>query len=92
MVIISDTHGHHDKLTSFLPEGDILIHLGDFCNRGSTSDAMDFADWVTKMAAIPSNQKHPPKHGVGFGVRVSEIKRSKSNYLVNIFVSHRVVP
>ena len=24
--------------------------------------------------------------GVGFGVRVSEIKRSKSNYLVNIFV------
>ena len=30
--------------------------------------------------------------GVGFGVRVSEIKRSKSNYLVNIFVSHRVVP
>ena len=30
--------------------------------------------------------------GVGFGVRVSTIKRSKSNYLVNIFVSHRVVP
>ena len=28
----------------------------------------------------------------GFGVRVSTIKRSKSNYLVNIFVSHRVVP
>ena len=28
----------------------------------------------------------------GFCVRVSEIKRSKSNYLVNIFVSHRVVP
>ncbi|CAJ1945146.1 unnamed protein product [Cylindrotheca closterium] len=57
LVIISDTHGHHKKLTSILPKGDILIHLGDFCNKGSASDALEFANWITKMAAIPSNQK-----------------------------------
>jgi predicted phosphodiesterase len=81
LVIISDTHGHHNKLTSLLPEGDILIHLGDFCNRGSTSDAMDFADWVTKMAAIPSNQKHPPKHALYEEIIVLEGNHDRSRKL-----------
>jgi len=62
LVIISDTHGYHKRLTSSLPEGDILIHLGDFCNKGSTSDALGFANWVTTIAAIPSNQQHSPQH------------------------------
>ena len=28
VVCISDTHGHHEKLD--LPEGDLIIHSGDF--------------------------------------------------------------
>ncbi len=30
MVVISDTHGKHDRPQ--LPEGDVLIHCGDFCH------------------------------------------------------------
>ena len=33
LVIISDTHGHHEKLAP-LPAGDVLIHAGDFTYFG----------------------------------------------------------
>jgi Icc-related predicted phosphoesterase len=33
LVIVSDTHGRHDLIDS-LPEGDVLIHAGDFMNSG----------------------------------------------------------
>jgi len=34
LVIISDTHGQHDQIKD-MPEGDILIHAGDFMNSGT---------------------------------------------------------
>jgi 3',5'-cyclic AMP phosphodiesterase CpdA len=55
LVVISDTHGYHHHLTPLLPDGDILIHLGDFCNKGSTDDALNFTEWITKQA----NTKYP---------------------------------
>jgi len=33
-VVISDTHNLHQKLT--IPSGDVLIHCGDFTNKGSS--------------------------------------------------------
>jgi hypothetical protein len=33
LVVLSDTHGLHDRIES-LPEGDILVHAGDFMNSG----------------------------------------------------------
>lgn len=42
-VTISDTHGKHRALN--LPDGDVLIHAGDFCHYGSESDLHDFLDW-----------------------------------------------
>lgn len=36
-VAISDTHGLHDKPASVLhdlPDGDVLLHAGDFSNKG----------------------------------------------------------
>lgn len=59
LVIISDTHGYHRRLTESLPEGDILIHLGDFCNKGSPSDALDFSMWITELATNSDLKKHP---------------------------------
>eukprot|EP00980_Cylindrotheca_fusiformis_P001243 scaffold332_cov117-Cylindrotheca_fusiformis.AAC.3 len=50
MVVLSDTHGHHHHMTSRMPDGNILIHLGDFCNKGSKDDALDFAEWITNQA------------------------------------------
>jgi len=44
IVIISDTHGMHDKLA--IPEGDILIHAGDMCNAGKLREVVEFNDWI----------------------------------------------
>lgn len=44
LICISDTHGRHRKLD--LPEGDILIHAGDFTSHGTENNVRDFADWL----------------------------------------------
>jgi Icc-related predicted phosphoesterase len=44
IVIISDTHERHDKIT--LPEGDMLIHCGDFTFQGVSYKVQDFANWM----------------------------------------------
>ena len=46
-VAISDTHGCHRHLD--LPAGDVLIHAGDVCDRGSQSQTDDFFDWFAKL-------------------------------------------
>lgn len=50
VVCISDTHGQHWKLnnpdgTSRLPEGDVLVHAGDFTSQGSIHETHDFLEW-----------------------------------------------
>jgi len=50
LVVISDTHGSHDMLTPMLPEGDILLHCGDFCNRGSKESAVQFVEWFSGLS------------------------------------------
>jgi Icc-related predicted phosphoesterase len=44
IVTISDTHTHHRKVE--LPEGDILIHAGDFTSRGRGNEVIDFFYWL----------------------------------------------
>lgn len=44
LVLISDTHGKHDKIE--LPAGDILIHSGDITRYGGSDELRDFANWV----------------------------------------------
>ncbi len=51
IVVISDTHGNHDF---HVPEGDILIHAGDFTRRG-TMDELRLFD------AFLRRQPHPHK-------------------------------
>ena len=47
VVCISDTHGLHRGLD--LPQGDILIHAGDFTRHGSLQDAEDFNAWLATL-------------------------------------------
>lgn len=47
IVAISDTHQHHSLLT--LPKGDILVHAGDFCRRGSYQEFEDFIKWFDQQ-------------------------------------------
>lgn len=44
LVCISDTHNQHDSVV--LPEGDILVHAGDFTNRGLPGEVRDFLVWL----------------------------------------------
>jgi len=51
-VCISDTHCKTDNL--HLPEGDVLIHAGDFTKLGDPQMVSKFNEWLAK-------QSHPIK-------------------------------
>jgi Icc-related predicted phosphoesterase len=52
LVCISDTHGHHRRLT--IPDGDVLIHAGDFTDQSNIAEVTDFLMWFEK-------QSHPAR-------------------------------
>jgi predicted phosphodiesterase len=52
LILISDTHNRHREVN--IPEGDILIHSGDFSGQGNPYEVEDFLDWF-------SNQPHTYK-------------------------------
>ena len=47
IVCVSDTHSQHEKLV--LPEGDLLIHSGDFSNLGKINEISSFNEWLGKQ-------------------------------------------
>lgn len=46
LVVISDTH---DKLIDSLPEGDVLIHCGDYSLYGEYEETKKFFDWFSSQ-------------------------------------------
>jgi Icc-related predicted phosphoesterase len=60
LVLFSDTHGLHHELPGGIPNGDILIHAGDFCRRGTLSEAREFNTFLGDLPhphkiVIPGN-------------------------------------
>lgn len=56
LVLISDTHTRHKHLTSKafkpgLPDGDLLIHAGDFTSVGQKGETISFIEWADQQAA-----------------------------------------
>ncbi len=49
IVILSDTHGMHRQLTHILPDADIIVHAGDFANRGSMEECMKALGWFNAL-------------------------------------------
>lgn len=47
IVCISDTHAEHRLLD--VPDGDILIHSGDFTNQGEHHEVASFANWLDTL-------------------------------------------
>ena len=47
IVTISDTHNKHEYLE--IPDGDVIIHSGDFSNRGSRDEIDNFLDWYRAL-------------------------------------------
>jgi Icc-related predicted phosphoesterase len=67
-VVLSDTHGHHRRVT--VPDADVLIHCGDFCQRGTMSEVKDFVEWLTEqphkhIIVIPGNHDKPAEKKTG---------------------------
>lgn len=52
IVALSDTHGHHKKMT--IPDGDLLIYAGDFSMCARLNDVVEFAAW---LKALPHEHK-----------------------------------
>jgi len=44
-VCISDTHNMHQHLGE-LPEGDVLLHCGDWSNQGTEEEELEFRTWI----------------------------------------------
>ncbi|XP_071156969.1 metallophosphoesterase MPPED2-like [Mytilus edulis] len=45
-VCISDTHTQIEKLTNFIPSGDVLLHAGNFTNTGQPEEIKQFNDFI----------------------------------------------
>ena len=48
IVLISDTHEQHDQVS--VPDGDILLHSGDFTFTGKRSQYERFANWINNQS------------------------------------------
>lgn len=61
LIIISDTHEKHDQL--YIPNGDVIIHCGDFTNRGNNNKIKNFFKWFNNLPhkhkiVIPGNHEN----------------------------------
>lgn len=83
IVCISDTHGLHRRVK--VPEGDFLIHAGDFMSSGrSLDEIIDFDEWLAE-------QPHPYKiviagnHDLLFESKAADARAALTNavYLEN---------
>ncbi len=52
IVFLSDTHSMHSKIK--VPDGDILIHCGDFSGYGTEKDVIQFNAW---LGTLPHKHK-----------------------------------
>ena len=47
LVCLSDTHNRHDRLA--VPDGDVLLHAGDFSGRGTAPEVEAFGRFLAKL-------------------------------------------
>tara|TARA_R110002094_G_scaffold138498_2_gene129838 strand:- start:693 stop:1313 length:621 start_codon:yes stop_codon:yes gene_type:complete len=52
IVCLSDTHSQHAQLE--VPDGDVLVHAGDFTGRGERHEILEFHRW---LATLPHQHK-----------------------------------
>lgn len=53
IIAISDTHNEHHRLHAEndvqLPDGDVVVHAGDFTNRGKINELHSFFTWYERL-------------------------------------------
>lgn len=60
IICISDTHDQLDEILSGIPDGDILVHTGDFTDKGTIAEVIRFNDQIGSLShenklVIPGN-------------------------------------
>ena len=55
VVVLSDTHGQHRNVS--VPDGDLLIHCGDWTKSSSKPRVEEYQDFASWLASLP----HPRK-------------------------------
>ena len=48
VVAVSDTHMRHEEIA--VPDGDLLIHAGDFCSFGTVDELEAFSSWFGALS------------------------------------------
>ncbi len=75
LVLVSDSHGQHGALD--VPEGDVLVHAGDFCTSGKEAQVRAFARWLHQQphahkVVIAGNHDRCLELDMGLGARLFE--------------------
>lgn len=72
IVLLSDTHERHREIE--VPDGDLLIHAGDFTNRGEFEAIEDFDAW---LGELPHGKKLviAGNHDITFETKPEEARR-----------------
>lgn len=88
VVMISDTHTLHDQVK--VPDGDILIHAGDFCGYGRLDEMDSFNTWMGTLphkykVVVAGNhdkicEKFLPQNRYDYVVSRTKIKELTSNF------------
>lgn len=81
IIVISDTHNLHDKVK--VPDGDVLVHCGDFTGLGTVKELISFNSFLGKL---PHKKKIiiPGNHDILFEKNQSLARSLLSNASVLI--------
>lgn len=82
LVMISDTHGFHEQLE--IPDGDVLVHAGDFCLHGEAAELEAFDRF---LGALPHSSKLVVAGNHDFCMQAAGVKAaallSNADYLID---------
>mmetsp|Transcript_1654 Transcript_1654/g.3838 ORF Transcript_1654/g.3838 Transcript_1654/m.3838 type:complete len:429 (-) Transcript_1654:190-1476(-) len=70
-VVISDTHCQHDALK--LPRGDILIHCGDFTEKGTYEEVKAFNAWLGNQTGFRRRIVIAGNHDLGMDPNLDDV-------------------
>ena len=79
-VFISDTHSRMDKILEEIPNGDVLIHAGDFSNVGKIQDVIKFS---SELKSLDKKFKYKIVIAGLFRKEIDLLNKCKVNILIS---------
>ncbi|CAJ0939536.1 unnamed protein product, partial [Mesorhabditis belari] len=89
-VVISDTHCQMDQLMEKIPDGDVLVHCGDFTNSGGEEAVREFNEQLEKL---PHRYKIvvPGNHDTDFDTREKYRSSASSTQTVRLLTEPTIL-